>query len=367
MRPAMICMLCVTTSAMAQPVFDWLTVGDPGNRPTTEAEGGINAGFGSVSSAFRMTRTEITVNQHFAFIQAARPFYDFGSISADNVWFGHAIGIRPGTNDPYIAPGWENSASSMSAFTAARYCNWLHNGMVSEAWAFESGAYDMSRIGQTGPDGNAYQLIRSEGARFWIANLDEWIKAMYWDPTKGEDGGYWRFQHRSDEPPVPGAPSEPGAESSGGNIPINAFGPSTGPVDVGSYPDAASYYGMLDGSGGMMEWLETHPDDVGPRFSAATAGSGRAPDDVFWLSDDISLIGWSRSPTLPHVGLRLASAIPCLPDLAPPTGTLNAADLIAYLDLYHASDPAADLADPLGTLNFFDLAAYLQAFIAGCP
>jgi hypothetical protein len=58
---------------------------------------------------------------------------------------------------------------------------------------------------------------------------------------------------------------------------------------------------------------------------------------------------------------------PCPADLAPPTGTLNAADLTAYLDLYHASDPAADLADPLGTLNFFDLAAYLQAFSAGCP
>jgi hypothetical protein len=249
--------------------------------------------------------------QASAFIQAARPFYDFGNISQDNVWFGHAIGIRPGTNDPYVVPQWANSPSSMSALTAARYCNWLHNGMVSESWAFESGAYDMSRIGQTDPNGNAYQLVRSEGATYWIPNLDEWMKAMYWDPTRDGVGGYWRFPHRSDKVPVPGAPGEPGAQTSAGNIPLNAFGLVTGPVDVGSYPDAASYFGLLDGSGGLSEWLETRSDaGSGPLFSPATAGSGRSPDDVFWLWDDISIVGSSRNPTLPHVGLRIATNIP---------------------------------------------------------
>lgn len=295
--------------AHAKPLgFDWVTIGDPGNRAATVAEAGdINAGYGSVGYTYRMTRTEVTVDQHFAFIEVARPFYNFGTLTQDDVWFGHAIGIRPGTADPYAAPGWGNSASSMSVITAARYCNWLHNGMVAEAWAFESGAYDIASLGQIGPDGNANQILRSDGARYWIPNLNEWMKGMYWDPNKDGVGGYWTYPHASDEQPVPGAPGEPGAQTSAGNIPLNMFGQSTGPVDVGSYPDAASPFGLLDGSGGAREWLETRPESFGTRLNAGTAGSGRQPDNDYWLWDNIFLVGGNRNPTSLNTGFRIAS------------------------------------------------------------
>jgi hypothetical protein len=67
-----------------------------------------------------------------------------------------------------------------------------------------------------------------------------------------------------------------------------------------------------------------------------------------------------------HGGFRIAAAH-CSSDLAAPHGSLDAADLAAYLDLFLSGAPAADLADPVGVVNFFDLAAYIAAFSAGCP
>lgn len=57
----------------------------------------------------------------------------------------------------------------------------------------------------------------------------------------------------------------------------------------------------------------------------------------------------------------------CPPDLAPPFGVLNFFDLVEFIGLYNAMDPAADLAAPSGVFNFFDITAYLAAFNAGCP
>jgi hypothetical protein len=57
----------------------------------------------------------------------------------------------------------------------------------------------------------------------------------------------------------------------------------------------------------------------------------------------------------------------CPVDLAEPFGALNVFDVIEYIALYNAQDPAADLAAPFGALNFFDVSAYIAAYNAGCP
>ncbi|MAY75245.1 MAG: hypothetical protein CMJ31_11110 [Phycisphaerae bacterium] len=59
---------------------------------------------------------------------------------------------------------------------------------------------------------------------------------------------------------------------------------------------------------------------------------------------------------------------PCSPaDLASPSGTLDIADVVAFLQLFGASDPTADLATPMGTLDIADVVTFLQLFGAGCP
>lgn len=57
----------------------------------------------------------------------------------------------------------------------------------------------------------------------------------------------------------------------------------------------------------------------------------------------------------------------CPADFAEPFGVLNFFDVVAYIGLYNANDPAADIAAPFGSLNFFDISAYIGLFNAGCP
>ena len=65
-------------------------------------------------------------------------------------------------------------------------------------------------------------------------------------------------------------------------------------------------------------------------------------------------------PTTPSAGCNAA-------DLAPPFGTLDFSDVIAFLTAFGSMDPAADLAPPFGTFDFSDVIAFLGAFGAGCP
>ena len=57
----------------------------------------------------------------------------------------------------------------------------------------------------------------------------------------------------------------------------------------------------------------------------------------------------------------------CPADIAAPMGTLDIADVVAFLQLFGASDPTADLATPMGTLDIADVVTFLQLFGAGCP
>ena len=56
----------------------------------------------------------------------------------------------------------------------------------------------------------------------------------------------------------------------------------------------------------------------------------------------------------------------CGPDLAAPFGALDVFDVLEYLQLLGAGDPAADLAAPFGTLDVSDVNEFLNRFNAGC-
>lgn len=53
-------------------------------------------------------------------------------------------------------------------------------------------------------------------------------------------------------------------------------------------------------------------------------------------------------------------------DLAPPYGTLDFDDVLAFLTAFGAMQPAADLAPPTGVFDFDDVLAFLTAFGGGC-
>lgn len=155
----------------------------------------------------------------------------------------------------------------------------------------------------------------------------------------------------------------------GGERNAGPFGDGVWPLDVGSFPQVRSHFGLLDLSGGMAEWLETEQanSSVGQRRYQGGTNHGE-----YWSDDPLNFdridfyhAGYVDSVS-PQAGLRLASAEPCRADLAPPTGILDAADVTAFVDRYLSADPAADLAEPLGVINFFDIARFLEDYNAGC-
>ncbi|MCC7387849.1 MAG: hypothetical protein IT431_03685 [Phycisphaerales bacterium] len=280
--------------------FDWVTVGDPGNRDTLpeETPRWPDLSAGGVDYEYRIMRTELTVQDHFEFVQACWQYLppDQRRISS---FLGFWIRYRGGPDDPqyYIVEGAENRPTEMSWRNSARFANWLHNGKVNEQWAFENGAYDTSTFGANGDGTLTDQPEHNPDARFWIPTMDEYVKGMFWDPAKNDgDGGYWLFPHSKDVAPIPGAPWD-GGETNAGNVNLPY-------MDVGQYPWAASPWGMLDGSGGVREWIELLTPDA--RSRAMHGSIQYDPNHDIWDRVDEWL---AEDPTSAR-GLRLAAVVP---------------------------------------------------------
>ncbi len=298
--------LITTTHAATVPPdygYQWATIGDAGNRHTNDQEapgvfglGGIHVG--GVDYEYRMATTEVTVGQHLEFVQAYMPIY-FAN-TGDN--FGRTsftgLSIRATPEIAHIRGDISARApTNMSWEYAARFVNWLHNGKVNEEWAFETGVYDTSTFTQN-PDGTwNHQATHNPDADFWIPTSDEWVKAAYWDPEKNNgEGGYWRFQNSSNIEPLPFVERNNALFAE----PL---------MDVGSFPDVQSPWGILDMAGGQWEYTETiagsFPRDRltgGSNFRQTTYG------DIFSMDIIGSLI--LTSTTSSSGGFRLASRVP---------------------------------------------------------
>jgi hypothetical protein len=288
--------ICSTALAVPDYGHEWRTIGDPGNPPTDFATKHPNfpRPLGAVDYEYRLTRTEVTYAQQLEFLNAYGPYMEQGT--GELRGWGEISYFGMGANGPIwdLNVGSENRPGKMSARLWMRYCNWLHNDQALTEDAFESGAYDASTFG-TDADGNLTdQMTRSPGARFWIPSIDEWVKGGYWDPNRyGEgEGGYWRYPYMSDEPPIPGPPEEGGQ--------TNAV-PGDVPLDVGSYPDAQTPWGLLDYSGGQMELAERINDVFYLKMGSNVGSHAASLDRLGRFGSAIAISG---------VGLRVASVVP---------------------------------------------------------
>jgi hypothetical protein len=302
--------------------FTWRTIGAPGNAPATQADFPFDfpGPRGGVDYPFRMSQTEITVSRFFDFVQAYTTVYPNTPISGLTGLSSPGI-YRTGSAGSYqwhMFSGVEQLPAEMPWMYAATYCNWLCNGEGVTAAAFASGAYD---TGTFYPNPGPPQMVHTPGAAFWLPSLDEWTKAMYYDPNKNGPGqaGYWWYPISSDTPPVGGPPGTPGAQTGVGSF-VDPNNPSHD-YPVGSYPNAQSPWGLLDGSGGVTEWCEGYPGGVDDRYAMGS----RNQDVDTASSDRIDLVQlepfWSNS-----YGIRLASAVP-----APGAGVLLLLSLGAIL------------------------------------
>jgi hypothetical protein len=282
--------LAAPTIAQVPPSYgmDFMTVGAAGNRATRPDEVPWQPGLqvGSVPYQYRMTHTEVTASQYIGFVRAYAPYW--AGAPGDPALTGTWIFWQP-DRGYYIPPGYENYAADAMWATAARFCNWLHNGESNDRSAFETGVYDMASGARE----------RLPGATFWLPTENEWIKSAYYDVNRygpGEDG-YWLYPDRDNDPLIRALPADGGETNAGLGV----------LMPVGQYPNAASPWGLLDLSGGDAEWLETHVNVQGGEFRAFRGSmDGGNPGDASDRLDYISEYSFASAP----FGIRLCSVIP---------------------------------------------------------
>ena len=165
--------------------IDLQEVGDPGNAPDTNG-----TGYGQVGYAFKMGKYDTTVNQYVAFLNAVGstdPYncydgadMDYLPVSSTGSGSNFGCGIvRSGTFgsytyalDPNLPAGGFNwgdlPVNFVSWGSAARYCNWLDNGMPTTGQetvgTTEQGSYTLNGATSASlPDGHNAELWRALG------------------------------------------------------------------------------------------------------------------------------------------------------------------------------------------------------------
>ncbi len=300
--------------------IDWVTIGDVGNPAYENQFGGIVDGRGSVGYEYRIGRYEVTTSQWMEFVNT------FSTQSDELRNFGRPSYWGATPDGSYDGPGirWKlNNAIEHAELLpvhgidwreAAMLANWLHNNKSSDLSAIENGAYDTSTFTRNNDGSFNDQLTRSPDARFWIPSLDEWAKAVHYDPDRfgfGQ-GGWWEQPNGTDTELLPGLPgrgqTSASLEDAGLNIPL------------GAYLDVQSPWGLFDVSGGTLEWTEEATNDR--QFRWADGAPTRAGED-FLLVDRADQMADGR-PWIGGLryGIRLAAAVP-----APGTSLLLALTL----------------------------------------
>ena len=278
MRIGMLATATVSGHAWAQPAtsfqgLDFLHVGDAGNRaPLPSETRGLNnfTTWGSVGYEYGIMETEVTMAQYAEFMHAYLPHHRPipNESMGDNL-----LGLIRNTDGTLVPfAGIERRGARTTWIMAARFANWIHNGKSNEPEAFFAGAYDLSPNRFTEWFTLALgDIERSPGALVALPTSDEWAKATYYDPHRygTGDGGYWIEPGSSDSVLITGRPGEPHAQTSRG---LAAYDPTFAEgVDVLSYPQTRSPWGLADVSGSWREALEwSHISSVG---FVAVAGS----------------------------------------------------------------------------------------------
>jgi formylglycine-generating enzyme required for sulfatase activity len=146
--------------------------------PVLEQNNPANStGYGSVSYSYCISRYPITNSQYAQFllsIEGADSYSAYVSTMASN--------IRGGINSDYTVKAnmGNKPVNYITWFRAARFVNWLHNGMVSgpqSSLTTESGVYTLNGAN------SGVSFAKNPDANYWIPSEDEWYKAAYYLPT----------------------------------------------------------------------------------------------------------------------------------------------------------------------------------------
>ncbi len=136
--------------------------------------------------------------------------------------------------------------------------------------------------------------------------------------------------------------------------------------------------------GYLVLWADNEPEQGDPHVGFALSAGGEAVGlfdrasnqlaqiDAVTFGAQTADISEGRTPDgaecLGFFAPTPGAANPAGPaDLAPPLGSLDFSDILAFLTAFGGMSPEADLAEPFGVFDFSDVIAFLSAFGEGCP
>ncbi len=297
-------------------------VSEPGNPDDTTA-------LGSVPNLFRIGLFEVTNREYVQFLNAVADDDANGLFDQNMTDSGRGGIIQGGIPGAYAYWAKENFSDKPVNFvtwlSAARYCNWLHNGMPTGAQdptTTERGAYDLSLPHD--------QIFRSADARFFIPTHDEWYKAAYYDPfDPGADGGgspdYWKYPTRSDALPVQATADAAGDVTNPGvNVANHGGGADwngeNGNVTTVGGTTSVSAFSAFDLGGNLYEMTETLGNPIADASSDArliptreSRGGDFANNGILMSSPTSFAIDVDMTAGAGNVGFRVAATI-CLGD-----------------------------------------------------
>jgi formylglycine-generating enzyme len=307
-------------TATPAPFIEMVAVGNAGNAvdPSDGDSGTLGTqNFGAVPYVFQIGKTEVTLTQYAAFLNAVAATDTFGLYNADLATDLNIAGIAQNGASPnftysVIGDG-TRPVTYVSWFDAARFCNWLHNGRptgLQTAATTENGAYPLN--GAT----SGLDIVLNRGAKFWIPSEDEWYKAAYHDPRTAATGGptgddfYWLYPTGSDT--VPGNTIGALLLANHANFLATVYSVTQRGryeadqnylTEVVSYPGSAGFYGTFDQGGNVFEWND-----------AVISGSFRGLRGGSWSFNENNLRSSLRSFDNPSIevsfiGIRVASPL----------------------------------------------------------
>lgn len=182
---------------------NFVTVCDPNNSASD-----IN-GYGAVSYSFKISKYLITNNEYKDFLIAIASIDNAPSTSSNVYTSDMGTNVSGGIFRTLVGGSGSNSqytysikanmgnkpVNYISWRNAARYANWLHNGKPNgsqNAGTTEDGAYDVSLS----------IPVRKAGAKYFLPNIDEWVKAGFYKGGS-TNAGYWTYATQSNTPPIP--------------------------------------------------------------------------------------------------------------------------------------------------------------------
>lgn len=188
MRPgllqfAVLLMLLIALPAPAEVVFEWATIGDPGNGCDPPVSPFYNC-VGSVNETYRISKYEVTNVQYAEFLNAVAasdPNELYSTSMASQALPGGIVrNGSPGSYSYSVIPGRGNKpVNHVQFWDAARFANWPHNGQPTGAQdnsTTEYGAYWLT------PTDVANDTVEREAdAAFFVPTVHEWYKAAYYD------------------------------------------------------------------------------------------------------------------------------------------------------------------------------------------